>query len=179
MRSRHIALAAIAATLALPIASASAQTNTVPNNVISIQPLNAIFTVYSGEYERRASQAVTFGFGGTHFSVGEEGVDDVTYTSGDIKLRYYPNGQALVGFSFGASLGYSSVSGRDYVAGVDQKASGMSAGVLLEYQWLMGTRRNVSVALGAGAKMLMVDENDVSNATARYPTARVSVGYAF
>jgi hypothetical protein len=175
MRNRFNLLAAI---VALPVATATAQT-AAPRNVVSIQPLSAVMTVYSGEFERAVGKAASWGVGATYWNAGDSG-DEVTYSSGDFKLRYYPSGAALQGFAFGLSAGYSSVSGKSST-GVDESAGGPSAGILLEYQWLMGTKRNFALGLGAGAKMLMVSEDDVSssNFTARYPTARVSVGYAF
>jgi hypothetical protein len=175
MRMRSLALAAVAS-LALPLV-ASAQ-DVGPRQVLSFQPLNAMLTVYSAEYERAASKSVSWGVGGTYWNVGDTG-DEATYNSGDFKLRYYPGGSALYGFALGGSVGFSSVKGE--TAGVEETASGASLGVLLEYQWLMGAKKNFSLALGAGAKMLMVSEDDVSASdfTARYPTARVSVGWAF
>jgi hypothetical protein len=177
MRNRVLAVAAAAL---LPFAAASAQANKVPHNVISIQPLNAMFTVYSGEYERQVGKAVSFGVGGTYWNAEDAG-DEASYTSGDLKLRYYPSGAALQGFAFGVSAGFTSVSAQDAGSTVDESESGPTAGVLLEYQWLMGMKRNFSVALGAGAKMLFVDEDNVTSSsfTARYPTARVSIGYAW
>lgn len=49
------------------------------------------------------------------------------------------------------------------------------------YQWLLGLQRNFAVALGAGAKAIFINDKDFSSADfiARYPTARISVGYAF
>ena len=175
MRNRIVVAAVLAA---VPFVGAVAQ-NKVPRNVVSIQPLSAVMTVYSGEFERSASKAMTWGVGGTYWNAGDTG-DEVTYTSADLKLRYYPSGAALQGFSLGGTVGYSNVKGSSTLAG-DASAGGASVGVLIEYQWLMGTSRNVALALGAGAKALMVDDSDVSssNFTARYPTARVSVGYAF
>lgn len=136
-------------------------------------------TVYSGEFERAATKAVTWGVGATHWNAGDPG-DEASYTSGDLKLRYYASGAALHGFSFGVSAGFSNV-GVKTTTGIDETHSGPSAGVLIEYQWLMGMKKNFAVALGAGAKRLMISESNVSSGsfTAGYPTARVSVGYAF
>jgi hypothetical protein len=176
MRNRFLFLSAL-----LPFAAVSAQQVAVvtPQNVISIQPINAMLTAYSAEYEHRTGSAVTFGIGGTYFDVGD-GIDDVKYKSGDLKLRYYPNGTALMGFSFGGSGGYTSVSGRDNSGG-EVTVSGPSVGVLLEYQWLMGAARNFSVALGAGAKAVFVKDNEITSDSfvTRYPTVRISVGYGF
>jgi hypothetical protein len=175
MRNRVLVLAAAL----MPFAAASAQEAAAPHNVISIQPINAVLTAYSAEYERQTGKAVTVGVGGTYFNAGD-GIDEVTYKSGDVKLRYYPNGAALTGFSFGGSAGFSGVSGKDF-NGAEASVSGPSLGVLLEYQWLMGVKRNFSVALGAGAKAVFVKDNEITSDSfvTRYPTVRISVGYAF
>jgi hypothetical protein len=162
------------------IPAAPAQQQVAPRNVISVQPINAVFEVYSVEYEHRLASAATLGVGGTYWNPGDE-FDNLTYASGDIKLRYYPSGTALMGFAFGASLGFTKVSSTNNFDGSEESTSGPAFGVLLEYQWLLGVKRNFVVALGVGAKALMVKEEDISSGdfTARYPTARVSVGFAF
>jgi hypothetical protein len=178
MRNRVLLLAVASL---LPFAAASAQQVAVaaPRNVLSIQPINAVFTDYSAEYERATAGAVTLGIGGTYFDIGDD-FDELTYKSADVKLRYYPNGTALMGFSFGGTAGFTSISGTDF-DGTDESVSGPSLGVLLEYQWLLGVKRNFSVALGVGAKALFVNDNtfDSDDFITRYPTARVSVGFAF
>jgi uncharacterized protein DUF3575 len=177
MRNRVLAVAAAAL---MPFAAASAQANAAPRNVLSIQPLNAMMTVYSGEYERAVGKSVTFGLGATYWGADDDTGDEASYTSGDVKLRFYPSGAALMGFSFGASAGYSSVSATEGTTSTKSSESAPSFGVLLEYQWLMGVKKNFSVALGAGAKMLFIEENTTNdNVIGRYPTARVSVGYAW
>ena len=137
-----------------------------------------MLTVYAAEYERRTGTTLTLGVGGTHWDLGD---DDLRYTSGDLKLRYYPQGTALQGFSFGGTVGYTSVSAASLEDGSEESAGGPSFGVLLEYQWLMGASRSFALALGLGAKAVMVDEDEFTSDDfiARYPTARVSVGFAF
>jgi hypothetical protein len=169
---------AVAAALLLPFAVASAQKN-VPHNVISIQPLNAVYTAYSAEYERRTGSAWTLGVGGTHWNVGDTG-NEVTYQSADVKVRYYPSGNALMGFSLGGMAGYTSVAGKSS-SGFDEKASAPTFGILLEYQWLMGASKNFGLAIGAGAKSVMIDKDKITSSSfiSAYPTSRVSIGYAF
>ena len=149
-------------------------------NVLSIQPIDIVLTVIAGEYERAISKATTIGIGGTHWSTGDSG-DKATYNSGDLKLRYYPGGEALHGFSFGGSIGFAAVSADDAFTSTTQTASGASFGVLLEYQWLLGAKKNFAVALGAGAKALSISASDISSSSfsAHYPTARISVGMAY
>jgi hypothetical protein len=177
---------AIAAATLIPFAASSAQVEAMPapisgpSNVLSLQPINAVFTMYSGEYERRTGRSLSFGVGATHWDVGEDS-DNLKYTSGDVKLRFYPQGTALHGFSFGGSVGYSSISATSFDATTEESVSGPSFGILIEHQWLMGESRSFAVALGVGAKAVMVDEDEISSDDfiARYPTIRISVGYAF
>lgn len=175
MKIRSLLVSAAAALT--PIMSVAAQQASTPSNVISIQPLSAMMTVYSGEFERRVGQNVSLGFGGTYWAPGEDG-EELTYTSGDVKLRYYPT-VALRGFSMGVSGGYTSV--KETIGTTENSQGAPSFGALLEYQWLMGARSNVAVTLGAGAKMLFINEDDFSSGDfiARYPTARISIGWGF
>ena len=175
MKMRSVLLGAVAALT--PIMSAAAQQPATPKNVISIQPLSAMYTVYSGEFERALGQHVTLGVGGTYWGAEDEDAgQEATYTSGDIKLRYYPT-MALRGFSFGASAGYSSVS--ETIGTAETSGGAPTFGVLLEYQWLLGARSNMAVTLGAGAKKLFIDENDFTDVFTTYPTARISIGWGF
>jgi hypothetical protein len=51
---------------------------------------------------------------------------------------------------------------------------------MLDYNWLVGAQKSFYVGLGAGAKRVFISDKDVSdNATVMYPTARISVGWAF
>jgi hypothetical protein len=189
MSSRLVRLA-LPLLVALPLASASGQAAAAagvsPKNVISIQPLSLMFTVIAAEYERKGGAAWTWGLGVTHWDVDDEdtGGGTLTYQSGDVKFRYYPQGTALQGFSFGGSVGFTQVKeeNANTTPPTDDSQSGATAGVLLEYQWLMGAKKKFGIALGLGAKMLMIDEDEfstTSDVVARYPTARVSVGWAF
>ena len=174
MKMRSLLLGAVAALT--PIMSVAAQQARTPANVLSIQPLSAMYGVYSGEFERRVGQNVTFGLGGTYWNADNDNGSEATYTSGDAKLRYYP-GAALRGFSFGMSAGYSNVS--ETVTGAESSGGAPSFGLLLEYQWLMGSRSNMAVTLGAGAKKLFIDEAEFNDVVVTYPTARISIGWGF
>ena len=159
---------------------------TAKNQVISIQPLTAMFTVYSAEFERAISPTMTVGVGATYWG-GDEDEDGISaeasYTSGDVKLRYYPGARPFQGFSFGGQVGFSRVEGSvtDESTGEvsDGSVSGPTFGIALDYGWLLGGSKSFYVGLGVGAKMLFIDEDDIDDVTARYPTARISIGYAF
>jgi hypothetical protein len=110
--------------------------------------------------------------------------DDFSYTSGDLKLRYYPQGRPLQGFGFGGSVGMTRIS-EDYSDEFSEptdetSVTGPSVGFMLDYGSLLGATRRLYVGVGAGAKVVFVDDTDFNeDVTLRYPTARVSVGYAF
>lgn len=155
----------------------------MPKNVISIQPLSAMFTVLSAEYERKGGASWTWGLGVTNFSPDDDASTvDPEYNSGDVKFRYYPQGTALQAFSFGASIGFAKVTGEEASTTPPTEASESvgTFGVLLEYQWLLGAKKKFAVALGVGAKKLMLDEDKFSSDVfTAYPTGRISVGFAF
>ena len=93
----------------LGIAPAGAQV-AVPqrSTVISFQPLSAMITLYAGEIEQRLGSKITLGAGGSHWGYGSD--NEFKYTSGDLKLRFYPEGHALTGFALGVQGGYTKVS---------------------------------------------------------------------
>jgi hypothetical protein len=162
----------------LVASSASAQTSPVPtgkSGVLSIQPISAMLTVYSGEGELALNPSVTLGAGATYWDAGSLGDDNITYLSGDLKLRYYPEAHALQGFSFGGSVGLTRVAEADTIS-----KTSPSIGVMLEYSWLLGASKSFYIATGLGAKAVFISSDDFGeNVTARYPTARLSVGFAF
>ena len=176
MRNRLSLLAAI---VALPLASLSAQAPVAKRNSITIQPLSALVGAYSLEFERAFGSSMTWGFGGTFWNFGD-GNNELTYNSGDLKVRWYPGDTPLNGFSLGASFGFSSITGKSS-AGIDETGSGTSLGALLEYQWLLGSSDSFALVMGGGFKTLMVDDTKFSSGDflASYPTGRFSIGYAF
>lgn len=156
---------------------ASAQEPTGKAAVISIQPISAMLTVYAGEVELAMSRSATIGVGATYWS--PDVIDgDFNYASGDVKIRYYPEGRAFQGFSFGGSVGYTHLGATDNTT--SGSAGGPSIGVMLDYNWLLGAQKSFYVGLGLGGKTLFISDKDVADqATLHYPTMRLSVGWAF
>lgn len=155
----------------------SAQERTGKAAVISIQPISAMLTVYAGEVELAMSRSATIGVGATYWSPNV--IDgDFNYLSGDLKLRYYPEGRAFQGFSFGGSVGVTHLSATDNSS--SGSASGPSIGVMLDYNWLLGAEKAFYIGLGLGAKTLFISDKAVADqATLHYPTMRLSVGWGF
>ncbi|HKN68559.1 MAG TPA: DUF3575 domain-containing protein [Gemmatimonadaceae bacterium] len=168
----------VAALLCLIPGVISAQEPAGKAAVISIQPINAMLTVYAAEAELAMSRSTTIGLGGTYWSPGVTD-GDFNYASADLKVRYYPEGRAFQGFSFGGSVGVTHLSATDNNSGAGS-ASGPSIGVMLDYNWLLGAQKAFYVGLGLGAKTLFISDKSVADeATLHYPTMRLSVGWAF
>lgn len=172
------------AALGFALSSTAAQAQEAPRQSLSINPLGAVFGVYMGEFERSVSSHASIGVAGTYWDSGftdSESSGELSYTTVDAKLRYYPGQSRLQGFSVGGSLGYTGLSGS--LTTVDGRETGhvstVGAGVSLDYNWLLGARNQVVVGTGIGAKRLFVLDDDVEDATLAYPTLRLVVGYAF
>jgi hypothetical protein len=144
-------------------------------NVLSANPFLLIATWFNAEYERVISATSTVGVRLSTFSIGVDdgidGDDDADYYSGRAFWRYYPNG-APAGFYFGFDAG---------VTGLDESGEShtvLGAGFELGYNWLLGSRRNFYISLGAGADRLF--GGDIGDASAVIPTVRiVNIGFAF
>jgi hypothetical protein len=184
-----LALAALSLSLASSAAHAqeapaAALVAQAPRQVLSINPVGAVFGVYMGEFERAVSPHASVGVAGTYWDTGfteSESSGALSYTTVDARLRYYP-GARLESFSVGGSLGYTGLSGS--LTTVDGEATGrlntVGAGVSLDYNWLLGARNQVMVGTGLGAKRLfMVGEEVEDDVSLAYPTVRLVVGYAF
>jgi hypothetical protein len=172
----------LAASMLLLPATASAQT--APNQYIAINPLGVIFRIYSGEFERRVNPAWSLGLSSTYWG-GEFGdfdtSADVSYLSVDAKARYYPAGRAFEGFGFGGLVGLTTLSGelRDEEGRTRDRGNAVSIGVVLDYNWLLGANNRFLVGLGVGAKRLYALDVEEADITVAYPTARLSICYAF
>ena len=176
MRVKQLCLVALG--LLIPCLTRAQQASSGKIAVISIQPLSAMLTVYAGEAELAMSRSATVGVGGT--SVGNLFDDGFHYLSGDLKLRFYPEGRPFQGFSFGGSVGITHVSTSDNTNGGSASASGPSIGVMLDYNWLLGEQKSFFISTGLGAKTLFISDKTISEtATLHYPTMRISVGWAF
>ena len=195
----HIRTTFAAAALVLAAAPAAAQSTALqaapapaassaaaaPRQSISVNPIGAVFQVYMGEIERSLTPSTSIGLSSSYWDAGADDGEDasaeVAYLSVDAKVRYYPSGGGLQGFSLGGSVGYTTLSGsfEDSEGQPQERASAVSAGVMLDYNWLLGARKNFMVGTGLGAKRLFPIDVDTDDVTLAYPTARLSVGFAF
>jgi hypothetical protein len=174
-------LAAVTANASAQSLPPSAQPD--PAQAISINPLFLPFGGYVAEFERAVAPSVTLGLSGAYYDpVGD---DDDTYSSAEVKLRVYPNERALRGFSIGVSAGLGRVTTETCCTTADREErrttkSGATAGVVLDYNWLLGRNRRFLVGTGIGAKRLFgnLGEDDFFDIRV-LPTLRLQVGAAF
>ena len=175
---RRAALAAAVLALLLPAAARAQEPAAAKTQVVSVNPLALVFAGLSAEYERRTGDATAFAVGVSVW--GDEGLD---YASGDLKLRFYPSGEGLRGFSVAGTAGYAHVNDDVFLDDClfdcgDDSGDAITAGVELNYQWLLGRTRSFAITAGLGAKRFFyVSGGD--EASRGVPTARFSIGYAF
>jgi hypothetical protein len=131
---------------------------------ISVNPFGILLELFNGEYERVLTESSTAGVGGSYFS--SDGDD---YLNADAFYRFYPQGDALDGWAFGAKAGITSVESNTY----------FGAGFDVNRSWLLGKNSNFYVGLGFGLKRLF-GTDDEEDFLEYIPTFRiVNIGFAF
>lgn len=178
---RRLPLVLLAVTLFATTARAQTVDLPVQANVLSINPFGFLFEWYNIEYERAFSSTASWSVGVGHINLGDEDDgDETSYTSADIRLRYYPSAEAPTKFSAGIAFGYSRVSDEDPGVPGQDDFDALAVGIDLGYSWLLGRTRQFFIGTGIGAKRLFpIGDDDDDDETFGYPTLRLSVGYAF
>lgn len=160
-----------AAVILMGSASAAHAQSVLPErrNVISANPFGLLLELFNGEYERVVSESSTAGVGGSYFTA-----EDIDYVNADAFFRFYPQGDPLDGWAFGAKAGVTSVANLGSYVGF---------GFDVNRSWLLGRNDNFYVGVGFGLKRLLgvSDADDPNNDVLRFiPTIRlVNVGIAF
>lgn len=104
----------LAATISATIVRAQTVDLPVQANVFSINPFGFLFEWYNIEYEHVFNATTSWSIGAGHINIGDDDDnDETTYTSADIKLRYYPSAEGPTKFSAGIAFGYSRVTDED------------------------------------------------------------------
>lgn len=164
--------ALLSGTSARAQASGPDQGNLPRPNLVSTNPIAAIFEFYSAEFEHSLTPIASIAITGSHF-----GIDDFDYNNVDAIIRYYPGARAIRGFAFGGSVGYARVDDACYGCGSRSRGA-FAIGVRGDYVWILGSDQRFAVAAGAGAKRLFYSSEGDRGSTA-LPIARLSVGYAW
>lgn len=138
--------------------------------VISANPFGLLLELFNAEYERVLGQETTAGLGGSYFTT-----DTFRYLNADLFYRYYPQGRALEGWTFGVKAGVTSVRAASDTADSEDTLFGF--GFDVNRSWLLGSRDNFYVGIGFGLKRLL----GTQEGQLQYlPTFRiVNIGFAF
>lgn len=137
------------------------------NQTISANPFGLMLQWFNAEYERKLTNTMTIGASGSTFGLG-----DADLQRFNALFRYYPQGAALTGVFLGARGGVARVSDDG------ENAHAFATGVEIGYSWLLGSKRNVGLSIGAGVDRLF--GGDLDDFDLVWPTVRlVNVGIAF
>lgn len=145
--------------------------------VVSINPLTLPFGAIIGEYEAVASPSLTFGASLAHYNL--VGGDDDRYTSGEGKVRFYPAENAPAGFSLGLTLGFGRAHEGGLPEGEDASKGGVTTGVAMDHNWLVGPSRRFFIGSGVAVKRRFGTLKDDWIGLEVLPAARLQVGLVF
>jgi hypothetical protein len=182
MRLTRVAAAALAAAvLHSPANSLDAQVPATRGRVpiptqtyIGFNPLGVPANVFTLELENAVTSGITVGAVGSYIDF-----DKSRFATADFKVRYYPGEVVLRGFAVGVSVGATRYS--HPVNDVRQSLSAPTAGLLLDYNWLLGRSERFLVGTGIGAKRILASESERQRANVDYATVttRLIFGFAF
>lgn len=180
MRFIGVIAVALAATLVHPLAGSSlagAQRARVPiptQTYVGINPLGLPANIFTLEVENAVASGVTLGGVGSYIDV-----DRSRFTTAEFKVRYYPGEVVLRGLAVGVSAGVTRYS--NVVDGERQSLAAPTAGILLDYNWLLGRSERFLVGTGIGAKRVLAAESERRRANVDYATVttRLILGFAF
>jgi hypothetical protein len=168
----------LAATVVHPLSGGSvahAQRARVPiptQTYIGINPLGLPADIFTLEIENAVSSGVSVGGVGSYIDV-----DHWRYTTADFKVRYYPGEAVLRGFAVGVSAGVTRYSND----GAERTLIAPTAGILVDYNWLLGHSERFLIGTGIGAKRVLASESERQHANVDYATitTRLIFGFAF
>ena len=137
--------------------------------IATINPFAIIFGGFNGDIELNMGAGTTGALSATWFP------DELDYTSVDFTFRYYPGEMNPRGFSVGASIGYLTVEDDDGIV----EGKGPAVGFIGGYNWLLGKSERLAIAVGLGAKRLIVNNDKYPLAPEAAPTGRLGIGLTF
>ncbi len=141
--------------------------------IVSVSPINLIFGLYGAEYEKKIDARNSWGASAGYFTLG-----GFSYLNSELKYRYYPQEKALEGFGVGLTTGLTRIAVDDNTSS-QESTTALSVGFALDYQWLLGSRKNFAITLGSGARRLVVVGRKLADANLILPTFRLAIGRGF
>jgi hypothetical protein len=150
---------------------------------IGVNALALPFGLFSAEYEAAlASPGFTVGLGGSWLTTGDDRNSWL-----EAKALFYPGERPFRGFSVGLTAGvHSARNDNGAVCGINgcsnlprRTQTAPTAGVLVNYDWLLGRQEKFRVGLGVGAKRVLRDVESGDPLEQVYPDGRFIIGVVF
>ncbi len=191
MRTRLVLAAALLAAFAPAARAQSTDPVLGYRNIAGVNLIGLPIGLFSGEFEHVLSPGVVVGVGGTFERIVGSNDGDIHTSWVDAKAKYYPNEESFRGFSVGLTAGFVHASGvpgneglfggSDYFGpgAVSQSRTGPSAGVVLDYNWLLGRRKRLYVGTGIGVKRVFGETGGNSVLDPVLPYGRLQIGFAY
>jgi hypothetical protein len=145
---------------------------------IGFNPIGLPADIGTAEFETAIANGFTLGGVGSYIDV-----DDIRFTTFELKGRYYPGGVVLRGTSVGATLGYTHFSNLvDGIQGqVREDLNAPTLGIIVDHNWIYGRDQHFLVGTGIGAKRVIASqsERDRADMPRAIFTVRLILGFAF
>jgi hypothetical protein len=174
---------------AAAMSSTAVRAQSAPTRIISVNPFLPLTGSFQGEFEQKLRENLSVAVSASYIALDD---DSERLTNADVKLRLYPSEKALQGFGFAAGLGVGRQSEVEYFAcpaiypggacnNQRRSVTGPTFSVEMQYQWLLGSKRNTAVTIGGGAKRYFIDNSPYEYEVYDdfLPTLRLTIGYAF
>ncbi len=167
----------LAAQLLLPSGRAGSNSPTDVTQQLSANPFGLMVDLFNLDYEKRVTNSVTFGAGGSTAMTNTYDYESTPpygsttrrerYLNGDVYARFYPAGSALDGLAFGVKVGLTQV---------PSQGSFFGYGFDLNHSRIVG--EHFYMGYGFGLKRLLgVDKKAFD--LEYIPTFRLNVGVGF
>lgn len=154
--------------------SSHAQSETAFRQYFAGNPVFMPFGKINLEYERSLSTHTTAGISGWYE------YRDIRARWVYAKYMYYPGGTALKGLACGVTAGFlRGYREDDNDTSVRDKEDTPTAGVMLQYNWLYGKKKQLLVGIGAGARSALKDIDDNSPMERFDGDGRLELGWLF
>lgn len=171
----------VAAALLLAAPAHAQDQDTLPTyrTLITVNPLGVLTDYYNVEVERALSNVTSLSL-----AFERSTADGDNTTAGDVRFRYYPQAQVFSGLALGASLGYGRFNedaddGEFELGDDDDKMTGPTLGLEVDYSWLVGRDRRLYVGLGFGARRLLGGSDDGGDPILLPGARYFGIGYTF
>lgn len=161
------------ASLLLLLLFAALTLSAVPTQEVAINPLFAPFGTFSAEYQNAFRSDLS---AGVHVWIE---VVDVESRFGYAKLLYRPFKRHLESLGIGPTFGVITRYKEDEDSGDRDHETAPTLGIMAEYNWLVGAKKNILLGVGFNAHRVIKHLDDLSPLRTFDGDLRLMLGYAW